>query len=400
MAQLTLTTAETGKETAVSRSRTRLYFIDHLRAALAVLVVVHHVALVYGGSAPFYYMEFPVEQPFTFLALLIFVLLNQGWFMGAFFLLAGYFTPGSYDRKGTGPFLKAKLVRLGIPVLLFSLILNPLSLLGLWQMPAVLGGIESPFSWAFFWELYPDLIGMGPLWFVALLLIFNVGYAGWRRLAGDGGTAVSPSQPSVALLISFMLALASLSYLMRLIVPIGKELLGFPTLAYFPQYLSFFVVGIIASRRDWLRTISGKLGVAGFLIAAASLIFLFPLAFSGRLLSLELTEAFPLAIGGAHWRATVYALWDSTFAVGMTVASIPLFRTLFNGNSRFGRFLGGHSYAVYIIHIPLIVLLAVQLQGVALPSIQKFALLTAITIPVCFLTAFVLRRLPGARRVL
>ena len=35
----------------------RLFFVDHLRAALVILVVLHHVAMVYGGIQPFYYLE-------------------------------------------------------------------------------------------------------------------------------------------------------------------------------------------------------------------------------------------------------------------------------------------------------------------------------------------------------
>jgi hypothetical protein len=30
----------------------------------------------------------------------VFVTLNQAFFMGFFFLIAGYFTPASFDRKG------------------------------------------------------------------------------------------------------------------------------------------------------------------------------------------------------------------------------------------------------------------------------------------------------------
>ena len=71
---------------------TRLYFIDHLRVFLTILVVLHHVAMVYGGIQPFYYLEPPTSLP-AFLGPLIFVLLNQAWFMGAFFLLAGCTQP-------------------------------------------------------------------------------------------------------------------------------------------------------------------------------------------------------------------------------------------------------------------------------------------------------------------
>jgi glucan biosynthesis protein C len=35
-------------------------------------------------------------------------------------LIAGYFTPGSHNRKGAGPFLRDRLVRLGIPLLIYD----------------------------------------------------------------------------------------------------------------------------------------------------------------------------------------------------------------------------------------------------------------------------------------
>ncbi|MEZ4736438.1 MAG: acyltransferase family protein [Caldilineaceae bacterium] len=132
--------------------RTRLFFIDHLRAALVILVVLHHLALVYGGIPPFYYYEPPVNDPLAGLIALVFVLLNQAWFMGAFFLLAGYFTPSSYNHKGAASFLKDRLLRLGIPLLLFIFVLSPLSFIGLWQMPTSLGGLTNPPTW----QTYPS----------------------------------------------------------------------------------------------------------------------------------------------------------------------------------------------------------------------------------------------------
>ena len=45
--------------------------------------------------------------------------------MGLFLLISAYFVPGSYDRKGAGRFLKDRLVRLGIPLALYSWVVNP-----------------------------------------------------------------------------------------------------------------------------------------------------------------------------------------------------------------------------------------------------------------------------------
>ena len=377
----------------------RLYFIDHLRAALVILVVLHHVALVYGASLPgFYYVEPPFDDPTAYLVLLVFVLFNQAWFMGAFFLLAGYFTPGAYDRKGAGAFLKARLLRLGVPLLFYAFVLEPISRLGWWLMPESLTGITEPPSL----QSYPQLVGLGPLWFVAMLLIFNFGYAAWRWLTRTRATTAVRqfAVPGYLQIGLFMLILAVASYLMRMVIPLGRPVFEFPTLAYLPQYLLFFILGTVASRNNWFQMLPGSLGIVGFAVALLSSILLFPLAMSGQWFSLELTPALENAMGNGHWQSAVYVLWDSIFSVGMVLGLVTLFRQVFAGSSAFGRFLARHSYTVYIIHIPIIVFLAYALRAIALGSMVKSLVAAAVIVPTCFAVALIVRRIPGVARIL
>jgi glucan biosynthesis protein C len=394
--------ARKSPDTVTKTQSSRLFFIDHLRAALVILVVLHHVALVYGASSPFYYVEPPFEDPLAFRALLVFVLFNQAWFMGAFFLLAGYFTPGSLDRKGPVSFLKDRLLRLGIPLILYTFVLNPIAEFGTFLMPASLTGITDSPTWQEYWQEYPDHIGLGPLWFVAMLLIFSFGYTAWRALRGSRtssstGESLPPSYLGIGI---FVLALAVTSYLVRMVVPLGETVLQFPTLAYLPQYLSFFVLGTVALRHDWFRTLPGSMGIVGFVTALVAGVLFFPLAFSGQLFSLEITPALDNAMGNGEWQSAVYALWDSLFAVGICLCLISLFRYVLNGESRFGRFLSQHSYAVYVIHIPIVVLLAYALRGIDLASLLKFGVAAVIIVPTCFAVAYVIRRIPYVARVL
>lgn len=403
MAQISLQPTEKSSVMVSKKEKvSRLFFVDHLRAALAILVVLHHIALVYGAGAPFYYVEPPMTDPLAFKVLLIFILFNQAWFMGAFFLLAGYFTPGSFDRKGAGAFLRGRLLRLGIPLLLFYFVLSPIASTGFWQMPAALTGITSELTWETFWQAYPALVGLGPIWFVAMLLIFNVGYVVWRAATGNRTTSsdINSSLPGYLSIAVFVVGLALVSYLLRMVVPLGREVFGFPTLAYLPQYLSFFVLGIIASRGDWFRRLPGTMGAIGLVVALAAAVFLFSPAFSGRLFSLELTEVLDNAMGNGHWQSAVYALWDSAFAVGLVLAFIPLFRRFLGGQSRFGSFLSQQSYGVYIFHIPIIVLIAVLLKDVVLAPLPKFGLAAVIIVPLCFIIAYLLRKVPGVSKVL
>jgi len=381
----------------------RLLFVDNLRTSLIALVVLHHVAVVYGAVVtPFYYFEPPFTDPLAFLILLVFALFNQAWFMGALFLLSGYFTPGSFDRKGMGSFLKDRLLRLGIPLIIFVFVLSPISWIGLWQMPATLTGITNPLTW----QAYPKLLDigrMGPLWFVAMLLIFNFGYVAWQILTRKRKSeAIRQSSPPSYLFIGvFILALAVVSYLLRMVVPLGKDVLGFPTLAYLPQYLSLFVLGAVASRHDWFRTLPFSRGLVGLGVALVAAVFLFPLAFGGRWFALEFTPLFPNSLGNGHWQSAVYVLWDSAFAVGMCLGALTLFRRFCNGQGSIGRFLSQHSYTVYIIHIPIVVFLtAFVLKRIELVPLLKFGIVAVIAVPVSFAIAYIVRKIPLASRIL
>ena len=78
---------------APAAKSTRLFFVDHLRAFLIILVIMHHLAITYGASGSFYYHD--TTTTLTALLLTIFVTIDQAFFMGLFFLISAYFTPGA-----------------------------------------------------------------------------------------------------------------------------------------------------------------------------------------------------------------------------------------------------------------------------------------------------------------
>jgi glucan biosynthesis protein C len=366
----------------------RLFFADHLRVALATLVVLHHLAVVYAGNTAFYYLEPAYQDVPALIVLIFFQLFNQAYFMGFFFLLSGYFTPGSFDRKGPRLFVRDRLLRLGIPVLVYMFVLGPIASIGIYQMPVELTKITTPFTW----QQYPKLIGIGPLWFAVMLLLFDSGYAAVRVAARSRAwrPARDSALPGYRAIGVFILVLALASYAIRIVLPLGKALLGFPSLAYLPQYLSFFLLGVLGARRNWLQTVPRSMGKAGFAAALGATVLLLPLAFSGK----------TNFLGRGYWQSAAYALWDSTFAVGMVLVLTTFFRRFFYGQGQLGRFLSPLPFTVYVIHIPVIVLLALALRGVQLEHLLKFGLAASIGLPLCFAVAYLIRRVPLASRIL
>ncbi|MCX6005867.1 MAG: acyltransferase family protein [Chloroflexi bacterium] len=373
-----------------TKTISRLLFVDNWRLALVILMVVHHVAVIYGAGTPFYYLEPPWQDPLAYLTLLRFVLINQSWFMGAFFLISGYFIPQSFDRKGVSSFLKDRLLRLGIPLFIFIFILNPVASIGRYFMPVYLGGVTGPFTW----QQYPGLIGPGVLWFVELLLIFDFGYAAWRKMTKNRTpqVEVSSEPPGYLAIGAFVLALALAGYLLRSVMPMGKAtpVLGFPTPGYIPQYLSLFVLGAVAYRHNWFQTIRNSMGIVGFVTALGATILLFPIAMSDTLNWL----------GNGTWQSAVYSLWDSIVAIGMCLGLIALFRRFFNNQGKLASFLSQHSYSIFFIHAPVIVFLALALREINVEHLLKFGLASIIGVPLCFGVAYLVRRIPFASRIL
>lgn len=371
-------------------SQSRLIFADYLRAAIITLVILDHLAVIYAANIGFYYVE-PTQVGIAILLLVIFQLMNQAWFMGLFFIISGYFTPSSFDRKGPKQFLKDRLVRLGIPLLIFSFVLAPLSeYIGIPHIPVALlttAGITLPLTL----QNYLSFVSPGPLWFVAMLLIFDFGYAAWRIASKNikAQKAKGYPFPTYRTITVFILLLAAASYLIRIIVPISAYVLFFPSLSYLPQYISFFLVGVVAFRSDWFKKISSSMAKRVFVVAIITTLILFPISLSKGFL------------GNGYWQSATYALWDSTFAVGVSMGLIVLFRRFFDIPGKLWQFLSKHYYTVYVIHIPIIVTLAaIVLSGISIGPLLKFDLAAVIAVPLCWGAAYLVRKIPLADKIL
>jgi fucose 4-O-acetylase-like acetyltransferase len=110
----------------------RLYFVDKLRTFLTCVVVVHHVvwmldpAAGYNWGLSYQYKAEPAKAVVVIATYLLSA--DQAYFMGLFFVLAGYFTVSSYKRKGCWNFVMDRAIRLLIPVVVYELVIAPVML--------------------------------------------------------------------------------------------------------------------------------------------------------------------------------------------------------------------------------------------------------------------------------
>jgi len=379
-----------------------LYFIDNLRILLIALVAMMHLSITYGGVGSWYYRNVPegsMSIPLTWHNGTV-----QAFSMGLFFLISGYFTPGSYDRKGPRRFFKDRLLRLGIPILCYDFVIGPLMAYPLMQASALEQGSTLQFvgSYPEFLSIYYSKfhVGTGPLWFVEALLIFAGFYVLWRLFAKtlacpvqDGGKV--PSNLKIAL---FALALSAVTFIVRIWLPIGWsfEPLNFQ-FPFFPQYICLFIVGIKAYRRNWLVRIPDAMGKLWVCIALFLILILFPALF---VLGGALHGNVSAFMGGFHWQCFGYAAWEQCTSVAVIIALLFLSRKWFNQQAGAGKAMSASVYTAYIIHAPVVVLVTLAMRNISLHPLLKFALAVLIAVPLCFALGNFIRQLPLARRIL
>jgi surface polysaccharide O-acyltransferase-like enzyme len=390
----------------------RLYFVDNIRSFVIVQVVVLHAAVTYSNLGMWYYREPAALGPLTTLSFGIIQSFIQAYSLGLLFLVAGYFVPASFRRKGAGKFLRDRAVRLGVPALIYMLIINPAILYYVMRLSA-----EAPLTpLGDFYLGYllglQFLGGSGPMWFAIALLIFSAAYVAAKLLQrdlekegeeeaegaeGPEGTGEEPKLPGHREVVALVLVIAAAAFAIRLVQPIGTAVLNMQ-LPYFSSYVALFAVGIAARRRRWLLRIPYSFGmnwlkaalVGGTIFWLA--LFLFGIGPEGDISMIN---------GGLYWQSAAYALWEAFFCVGVCLGIVVIFRERFNSGGRLARLMADNSFAVYFFHPVILILVTAAMRNFALHPLAKFAVAAAVAVPICFLASgLLLRRIPVVGRVL
>lgn len=384
----------------------RLVFIDNLRWVMIMLVLSMHAAVTYSSVGSWYYNE-PVKPGRP--ALLTFITYQtflQSFFMGLLFFVAGYFVPGAYDKKGGGQFLKDRAFRLGLPTLLYIFILGPLTeyyISRSWDPNSADRSFLREYGHYIGRGHWPG--GTGPLWFCAALLIFCLGYAGWREMSAKKAEATGGSSgsrhhsprpfPGKAIIIGFIFVIALASFLVRIPWPDGTSFYNMQ-FCYFSQYILFFIAGTLAYRRSWLTTLGsgpfwGRMGLFGGLALWITLLITGG-AFSGHAADYS---------GGWHWQSLGLCLLESLAGVGLSLYCLELFRERYNRQGRWARFFSDNAFAVYVFHPPILIAISLGMAGLHWPPLIKFVLLTLASIILTYsVSALILRKIPLLKKIL
>jgi hypothetical protein len=360
---------------------------------MTLLVLFHHTALTYGGMGGWFYREIAPSAAPSSLLLTLFAAVNQAYFMGLFFLLAGYFTPAALRNKGARRYLRERLLRLGIPLLAFGLILGPItvalartsqgnpfldSLLAIWR-----SGTFIP----------------GPLWFAEALLIFAIVAMLWlklvRRNVSPAAAAEARPFPSNFTLAGAALLTGIVAFMLRLWSPVGSNWLGLQ-FGYFASYTVLFIAGCVAATPRWLERIPQASDRLWFRLALLAL----PVLPATALLGPAIPALAGSSDGGWTIPALLYAFWEPLVAWGLILHLLSVYQRRFPSLNKIWRQLVERAYTIYVIHPPVLVGIALAWRTVAAPALVKFGVTGIATCLISFVLAGLILRIPGAKRIL
>lgn len=369
---------------------TKIGYIDNLKVILTVLVVMHHTFITYGAPGGWYYAEKTTHQA-ALIPMTLFVAINQSFFMGFFFFLSACFTESSYQKKGAARFIGDRLIRLGIPLVFYSLILSPVLSYLVYRF-----GDGHHITYLQYLGGFHSWIDFGVLWFVAALLLFSLMYVLLMFVFKNSSGGV-PKQPGSLSVILFAAALAAGSYFVRWIFPVGWILkpVGFQ-LGHFVQYVALFAIGIVASRGQWLSKVSYKMGKGFATIVLVMIIVMFPLLYYVVTVSKS-----PIAAlyGNGDWQSLMYAFWEQFTGIFIIAALLGIARQKWNNQPSFFKKLSRLTFCVYIFHPLVLILLSLLLKPWGADPAVKLLVVAPSGVIGSFLLAALLVKVPGVKAV-
>jgi peptidoglycan/LPS O-acetylase OafA/YrhL len=371
--------------TAIAPASERLHALDALRGVALLLGIVLHAAMSFVPITPRIWL-IQDTHPSLLLGLLTFTI--HVFRMTTFFLMAGFFARMSFHRRGSLGFVKDRLQRIALPlVIAWPLVYVPIALIVIWAANLPNGG---PPHGAFGWMPALPNFRLTHLWFLYVLLELYVAtlLLRWVIVWLDAsGTLRSVIDRLFARVIRNPLAPLVLA------IPIGIAFCFDPRWGYQMEvrtpdqslitnaqaWIGFgtaFGVGWLLHRQvDLLRLIERR-WLPHLLLAVALILICFVLA--GVMLSAPGAPKLPYSFATLRLVAVVLygsAIWVTTFA------ALGLALRFMSGFNPTWRYLADASYWLYIIHLPIVMALQVALSQLDWPGLIKFAVILVVAIP-------------------
>lgn len=384
-----------GHDTAIGQwASKRQIYVDNLKVALIAAVIVGHAILGYSVFDAWSYSD---VREVTLSTVTMVVLIAAAAPFGLLvipllFLVAGLLTPPSMQRKGTGRFVKDRLLRLGVPFVAFALLLWPLLEYALFRW---LG--TQPDLWEYL--LREGSLDAGVLWFVGALLVFSLVYAGWVRMRRGPADSRGRGDIRLAHLLGLTAVVVITTFLLRLVVPYESDNWFVDVnLWEWPVCAAMFGLGVVAARHEWLTAVPDRIRRQSRTLMLAAVAAAAAFAIAIVTLGVDEDDLW----GGWHWPALVFVVGESALSVFGAVWLLGVAQRRLDREFRWARpAVRQSAYGAFLLQGPVLIGLALALRLVPIAAEVKALLVAVAGVVVSYALSWLLiDRVPGVARIL
>lgn len=362
----------------------RIYFLDHLRSAIILLVVVFHAALAYMVYAPEWWYVVDTKRV---LAADLFVVWADIFIMPIMFFLSGYFGIQSLSKKSQRIFWLDKWKRIGLPWIFGAMVIAPHTAY------LMIASRDIPMT---FWEFYTKLFWgaayqQSQYWYLGALMAFYVLLAIACTLWPHLRQRIEPGAPSagtfwgLGFLGAFGVGIVNAVYSDGTWIHPLYVLVLQPTRV--PLYLLYFALGVVAWRRHWFteKGYSPSLAAWGPLFLLTSLVYVSHKFYSSAVLGVE-----------GQTYLILNAIVHSFFCLSAVFGLIALFKQFCTLTTPVWAALSATSYPIYYIHQTVVQELNWMVRPLETNAFMKYLLVCGLALTACYLISqYILLRIPS-----
>jgi acyltransferase-like protein len=369
--------------------------LDRARTFLTLIVLIHHAVIPYT-----YFGHTDAKSWIGFDAI---VLATDSFFMAMFFFLSGLFVWPSLGHKAPAKFIGDRLLRLGLPFAVAALTIIPIAYYAL----ALQQGSTVSFA-DFWWKMvtvgpWPS----GPVWFVWVLLAFDLSACALYRIAPWMLDHVN------------RLSIASFDRPERFFIYLVTvtAILYVPSRLYFQSntwfefgpfsvqksrvllYAAYFFIGAgigAANFSKGLLSVDGRLAKSGPGWIVTTLVpycLLWVLIYIKRGV-LGNPEVLPA------WYEPIYSLLFVAFSAAIIFAILAFFLRFKRDGFSILDPMQHDAYGIFLVHYAFVLWLQYWMLDMNWPAIMKAFVAFIGTLLLSWATTSALRQIPGATRVL
>ena len=344
----------------------RKLYLDNIRWATVVLVVIYHVIYIFNGVQPFGVVgpfgEHQIQDGFLYLV--------YPWFMALLFVVSGMSARYCLQSRSAKRFLQDKTRKLLVPSTIGLFAFQ--WILGIYNLK-IGGGVDIAAMPKPALYLIAVLSGVGPLWYIQMLWLFSVLLLAVRKMEKDRVWNFCSKAPVWSIVLLAIAVYGSAQVLNTPIVTVYR--FGIYGFCFFAGYFLFSHEEVIERLCRWWQL---------FDLAAAVLGISYTLCYFGK------NYAIAPVLNNVH--ACVYC-W---FAILSILTTMKKYADTAN---RFTRWMAKKSWGLYIFHYLPIAVIAYELHEHApnTPEVLAYLLVGIGAFAGAFLLNELISRIPVLR---